>query len=367
MKKLLAILLCATFILNVNVYAIDYEQQVIQASLEDLREEIATQVGYYMRATLDSAEIRIINDFAGGKFLLIEFPSAGYMIYDPDSMAPVEYSKDCASPYKGIEGELYYGGPTFYYVKDSGDDRYNSVLDSSTLEVNAALANHSRKIKNAMVDTAARLEAAKNSAIIMSGHNEAVYETDTYITNYNWIRNLHTAERCGYYCPPDSTGICGYVAAGMVFLYYHRMGKSNLIPEDMLDEDSAYTCFNGPDFTIALREIGRQLGLSDGTVAGSIASVMSEHARRRGYTLTWSITVLPGAIGIRGMINNNKPVIVFGDLYNPSKGIAECHAIVAYGYTSSGTLITHFGTNNMYAVYLTNPSLIGESMTVSIS
>ena len=58
-----------------------------------------------------------IHDFAGNEYTLVECAPSGYIIYHNESGTFVEGSVVAQSPYLGISGEKYYGGPNEYYSK----------------------------------------------------------------------------------------------------------------------------------------------------------------------------------------------------------------------------------------------------------
>ena len=53
-----------------------------------------------------------ILDFDGNEYILAEFEPTGYMIFNQEAAIIVESAENSPSPYMGLDGELFYGGPT---------------------------------------------------------------------------------------------------------------------------------------------------------------------------------------------------------------------------------------------------------------
>lgn len=80
--------------------------------------------------------VKELYSFAGELYYVIECTPIGYFIFHPASGVVVESSPSSFSPYiKYSEGDMYYGGPTEYYIK-SGTKYIHTVIDEEiTLEI----------------------------------------------------------------------------------------------------------------------------------------------------------------------------------------------------------------------------------------
>lgn len=300
-----------------------------------------------------------MQDFNGNPYVLIECEPVGYLIYHPESAQFVEYAADSPSPFLGIEGDLLYGGPTQYYYKKADGSYQNTlererVLAAEDLQSLASQSDYLQKELIKQSDTAA-LEYTQKRFVSRA----AAASTQTfYITQSSKLSGL---DKCGYYCPPGSGGICGYIAAAMMLYYYDVTGH-----RDVMD-DKYYYNYNGKklsaEFTKVLLQVGKDLGYGDSTTSVTIHYTVKEYLKRRGitsntdHTSRYTPLFTFGTIGL--LLESNQPVIIFGNLYSPSHGKNINHAVLAYGYHATVTgnkilfqFIVHFGYDNYRQVTL---------------
>ena len=173
---------------------------------------------------------------------------------------------------------------------------------------------------------------------------------DTYVDDSNIISNLKTAKECGYYVPSGSNGVCGYIAAGILLLYYDYHYDDAFI-DDAEYLNTSGTKFKGAEFTKLLRS----LGATDDTTAYSISSPIQRYLNTRGIDITVTDHLIPTTYVICNRIDANQPVIMFGSWLDVSASNTSYvnHAVLAYGYESSReTMIVHYGWADYSEVHL---------------
>lgn len=136
-KRILSVILTVvmTFSLSIAAFAAEPDNDV---SLLDkkiasfVEAKIAT-----IEAKITVDQVKTLSDLAGNEYKLIECKPTGYFIIHPESGILVEYAVDAKSPYEGIDSDLYYGGPTYYYVKSEGNFVHTvlgTTIDNDKLE-----------------------------------------------------------------------------------------------------------------------------------------------------------------------------------------------------------------------------------------
>lgn len=74
-------------------------------------------------------KVKAIKDFSNHTLLAVECLPKGYFIYDERTDYIIEYSEDAISPYYGLISNLYYGGPSYYYVYRNGVYEHTVLSD----------------------------------------------------------------------------------------------------------------------------------------------------------------------------------------------------------------------------------------------
>ncbi|WP_415083057.1 hypothetical protein [Micropruina sp.] len=149
---------------------------------------------------------------------------------------------------------------------------------------------------------------------------------------------------------PNSTGICGWVAGSIVTRYWHARSSARVLLPSKYRSGTNMTA--SPNFATYL-----QGDKGNGTWAPDIEGRLAWNAKKQGagYVSSWALS----NIGMFSEVRNNYPVIVFGNLPtgNKKKG---AHAVVAYGETKGGYLITHYGWSG-YTDIVLNGGVIGSN------
>lgn len=363
MKKLLcfSIIIAIVFTLTIPVFANTETLTTATYKTEPFQEDRLQNVFEEKVSTFgDNIEIdRMIQvtDFAGNLYTVIECMPIGYAIFHNQSGLFVEYSPSSPSPYHDLEGTLYYGGPTEYYLSDNGviyhtivDEHYSleESLDSlyeSSVTLNSAYC--AKQDSDVLSYVQGNSSFSKRSQLFARVNTQTA---DTYVDDSNIISNLKTAKECGYYVPSGSNGVCGYIAAGILLLYYDYHYDDAFI-DDAEYLNTSGTKFKGAEFTKLLRS----LGATDDTTAYSISSPIQRYLNTRGIDITVTDHLIPTTYVICNRIDANQPVIMFGSWLDVSASNTSYvnHAVLAYGYESSReTMIVHYGWADYSEVHL---------------
>lgn len=268
---------------------------------------------------------KTLHDFSGNTYELIECNPTGYFIIHPKSGVTVEYSTSDQSPYKGYNSDLYYGGPTYYYIK-SGNSYVHTVLGTTVTDVKEAAVTCDTTEKN--------LESHANVAVQnylngktsgLSGSSVSALANTNYMVKHpDFFQNLNSG--FGY----EEGGYCGYIAANLILKYWWAHSSINF----------AYPYYVTDNTSLTNKLIS--IGGSGGTWAQPIASTINTFASQQGFpqSASWHI-------GVEGMLNEiqnyRRPVILFGNLKS-----AGLHAVVCYGFNTYEnpdfyTFICHYG------------------------
>lgn len=289
-------------------------------------------------AKITVSNTKILHDFAGNEYKLVECSPTGYYIIHPESGIVVESSVKSQSPYKGLNADLYYGGPTYYYIK-SGASYKHTILGTTIWDADAA-AQDCQKTNDALLSQTNEVVSdylnGKSSRLPTNQLQSA--GTDHWVNSYSWFRNLSSG--FGYV----GGGYCGYVAANLILKYWDDCrGKIQLSSRD--------STINSTTLTEDLIDVGEDDGYGASTWAADIAAVINDfcYFNSLPQSASWHV-------GTSGMINEmdsyKRPVILFGDLEG-----AGNHAVVAYGYNEyenpgDYTFICHFGWNGSSEVHI---------------
>lgn len=132
MKKYIAGVMSAIFLfaLALPSYAQSYQEEgdSIRITEEMNLQFVAEAAQLSTSNNAVYSTVKQVTDFAGNGYTVVEYSPVGYFIFHNESGKYVEYAERALSPYCGYEENLYYGGPTEYYVK-YGETYYHTVLD----------------------------------------------------------------------------------------------------------------------------------------------------------------------------------------------------------------------------------------------
>lgn len=330
----MAMALMSLFVTTAYAYDINTMPEVSNTTSERialLTEQKLNTLG----ADLIVDNVQLIEDFSGNEYALVECSPIGYFIYHIDSGVCVEYNINAQSPFINSEGEVLYGGPTYYY--EEADGEYVHTILDSTLDTEA-LTDLAEQCNDWNIEllTFADDDSAK---YIQGISDDLPAEINRTGTNY-WVtsKSFFTSATSGF--GYKSGGYCGYIAANLVLKYWDYRGTIDL---------PSYSSTTG--LTNALIKIGED-DYGSSTWAASISSIMNTYCANNSLPekASWAV----GVYNVTSEIDNKRPVILFGNLDNYSAGN---HAVVVYGYNTYEndgyyTFRCHFGwnstTNNDY-------------------
>lgn len=327
----LILVIAMAFSLSIPAFAVGTErvESFIDSKVMSFVEAKIYASGYNVKAN----NVKNLLDFGGNEYKLVECIPSGYYIVHPESGIIVESSPSAKSPYDGLESNIYYGGPTYYYLK-SGDNYIHTVLDTiidnSMLNATAETCN---RINNELISKTNKIVAS----YFKGDYSEAppvAYRAgiDYWVTSYDWFQDLNSG--FGY----KTGGYCGYIAANLILKYFDNRGK--------IDLPSAYSQIDSIALTNELVDIGDALGYGAATYGYDIADIINEFCLQEGLPeeANWAVA----GYGLTTEIGTNKrPCIIFGNLQG-----AGNHAVVAYGYNiyenpGYDTFVCHFGWNEV--------------------
>ncbi len=324
-----------------------------------------------------------VEDLLGNRYTLVECDPYGYMIYHNESGNFVEYSPGTLSPFSFDNhcNKMIYAGPNSYYYQKENGIVY-SVFGSESLNDNELL-----ELKQYSSALNAQLNTNKNYAILdyISGVSERtlseIYQESeeessnrslsgwTLCNNYSIINGMSD---CGYITSPLG-GICGYIAAGILLTYKKITGAYNCVDYNF---HYYYDSANGvwgiyTTLPAALYNVGTSLGYSNGTTSVAIHYTVDQWLSNRNISVTHTSLYVPFATnpGIASHIDNDRPVIWFGNISSYSNGgstggTVGNHAIVVYGYkvvSGNYMFVSHFGWTN--ASEVTFSGVLGSMYT----
>ena len=317
---------------------------------------------------LTISRIKPLSDFAGNQYYVVEFEPTGYLICHGEYGETLEYAEESPSPYLGMEGNLLYAGPTYYYsLKEEAlsNPVFGEKVNLNDTSSIAALTAISDDLTNNIAEAAKfHVESAHDTAQLAAAYstlenttisvNAAPTPTGTkhYVPNDTVgaeMATLRTSEQMGYV----DGGICGYIATGLLFYWLDEIKGIDWIINDFAYLNGRHSGFVGGNLSRKLRTYGSENG-SDaaGYLSQSIKEVIESYAADNYLTITTEATPLGTDAGvIEAMQQNAAPVIVFS--YIAKDGVNfDSHAVLAYGYTSTGQVLVHYGHPNYPQVVL---------------
>lgn len=346
-----------------NVDSLDYFNRV--AAYIDAR--FATQ------NNTSIARITTLDDLAGNTYTLVERQPYGYFILHDASGQLAEYGENAPSPYADAFGNLVYAGPGLYLCEtvegfvdlmrdkllegNSGDMAYQIACNA--IQMHEALSNNPNYgLLEVLLPTEGNASAKETFEAIEKLQARETKSVIEYRVPDNHFFSLLNNTYCGYYCPSGSNGICGYIAANLLYRYWNYRGQVPLY--------SDFTSTAGVQhayYTKFLYDCGiTYFGLSDATCAWDIAGLMNGICSYYGLAQTASWAIL-GTDAWTEVYQNHRPVILFG-----TPADHGFHAFVAYGVridTAGGNQnwICHLGFNYNYgSVTINTSTLVGSNM-----
>lgn len=330
---------------------------MLPPDVQALVTEVEEKTGNLSVLTID--KVKSLYDFAGNLYYVVEYVNSGFVLFHAESLKVPEYSEGSLSPYAGYDKGLYYCGPMWYFYDDNGIYRHTIFEDSFSAEDVPAVVETCRTLNEKCIASAEQ-EKADNSA-----NTRSISDKDKCISNFEIISKLKSQKSFGYYS--QGNGCCGYVAAGLLLLWYDK-GKR---VDDAIN-DFAYiknNAFRGEDFTRYLRSLGSR----NDSMATSVFfldyqpmdEVLKKYAEQRHLTMDIETRNAPftSSSVISWLKKYDAPVIYFGTLIRPRDQKEVDHAVLAYGRTPQDQIIVHMGyegypDNKIDASLLDNGSML---------
>lgn len=277
--------------------------------------------------------------------------AAGYMVVDTSRQSLLEGSATAISPYRAAVGDLAYLGPATYLATSRGVSR--ALLTGRSVEP--------REAKAIGLDAAAMMRETLQPAQAVAPAGSAGVVTSLVATGGGLI-HLKAGEAksrvplygnitsCTVY--PNSAGICGWVAGSIVTRYWHAGSTAKVLLPSAY-RTSTYNMTTSPNFATYL-----QGSSGNSSWARDVKDRLIWNATKQGvsHSAAWAL----GNIGMFNDVRDGKPVIVFGNIPIDTTGNLGAHAVVAYGETNGGYLITHYGWSG-YTDIVLNAGLAGSN------
>lgn len=272
----------------------------------------------------------IYSIYGENRYLEVEINDAGYLIYDKQDNAVVEYYPNCLTPYEDYGDDVlkiyHYEKKPYYIVYDNS----NFILLRNNQKINASI-----------------LEDLTDNSRGTAGQyltNIVPATTATFINNAYFFENLHD------YHGLNDSGICTIIATQIAFGYYDTFYDDNLVNEtyDVVSKEYSNTKitknfiqspgtgmqYSDQRFRDYLVDLTTDaLGFSPvnrGMYTTEQISLVKRYFN--GSTISYSLNTSEGNFGdqitnraktiIKDTINDNRPVLVNG----------SGHSTIAYGY-----------------------------------
>lgn len=351
---ILAICIAATS--SIPVFAMSQSESTVKSKqsivLEDKVDSISIDG---IKRTIN--KIKNVQDFSGDTYQVVECSPKGYLIYHPATAVVVESSPSSYSPFLEYDGNnLFYGGPTEYYIKTENEYVHTVINETITLPVDI------ERMRLTSIEISDKLEAVKDVALLdyMATGNQLAYATSKQANTgarggnlssdeVNWFKGL---TQCGYFEGPDGDdtyGCCGFIGLNIIYAFFDKFVDTKYMPDSYWTSTSKTLLKNWDDsFTKVLHDLDPK----DGTTSMHIHSVSKQYLKNESITDIDHTSRYWGffsANTIKGILDNGYPVELFGNLADPpnynGNGKKGGHAVVAYQYTTtSGTqYVCHYG------------------------
>ena len=295
-------------------------------------------------------------DFNGYMYYVVEFSPVGYAIYDDTMSNLLVFNYKASSPYLNYNDGLIFAGASQYYINSS----YEIAESTKSVEVGDmvihAVTGEELQID---VDNLEKLQTqseAISDAVISSRNEKSLTNTEiarsvassatdaAYLSQYNVIINADTT---GF----NTSSNCGYVAAALVVWYHYKvLGWDDFVPDGELTLDLVDDIQNGR---------------LNGTYGPDVQSALSDWSYNHGAvepggwqeTLPGMINLLPTASSILDLIDEDRPVILLGKIYDPTNPTEKTdHAITIHGvekyqdsiFDTDWYYYAHYGWNSDY-------------------
>jgi hypothetical protein len=179
--------------------------------------------------------IKVLHDFAENIYYDVELLPIGYLIYNSTFETAMEINAEGISPYSDLNGDLIYGGATYYFTRSflrDGNEQYSHTVLNKQFSVNAEqkllLIEASNKKKNAVdEEIATKRMFTRNSTTddTINAWGEWSGDESVSISQPSVIRDCSADYYDGTtWQPYNYMGNCGYVASAYL-VHYQRVAK----------------------------------------------------------------------------------------------------------------------------------------------
>lgn len=366
LSKLISFLLSLVILFTLTISSTSAQSVYSKDQLEVYIYE--SMIQYEGKGQLQISDIKTIKDFAGNKYTIIECEPNGYFVYHNTSGKFIEFAIESISPYKSYSKNLYYAGPTQYYIKNGNEYQHlidkNKIIDESTAQ---DFVNTCNVVEKKLYDSKnqkildfinQKITFNKSSSILIQESSNIISPqlvTYQYIPNYTYISTLTQFGENIY-------GTCGYIAAIIVLYYWQRR-----MPSQWIIHPSWYnsTGLVGNILHDYLLYYGNYQA---DTIATDIMNVLNIYCNIQivNAQAGWWLFATGSAVEL----SSGRPFILFGSLYSPPDGYNVNHAVVVYGteIVSAGSgsttrFIAHYGWTGYTHVVVADSSWFGTMTT----
>lgn len=153
--------LIVSLFFNMTVYAAEREEitdiTVETVTVSEMLSMQITKMAAECGTDLTVSCVKPLSDFSGNRYFAVEFEPTGYLICHGEYGETLEYAEESPSPYLGMEGDLLYAGPTYYYsLKDEmfSNPIFGEEVCTSDTDYLAALSDASDELDSTISATA---------------------------------------------------------------------------------------------------------------------------------------------------------------------------------------------------------------------
>ncbi len=269
----------------------------------------------------------------------------GYMVVESAHREILEGSATAPSPYHGVAGESLYLGPGEYYTLT--DDKAVGLANGEVMparELRAMSRDATSSMQELLVPTTSITD--DRIGLLSSGGGlppVKAGDVKSRVKNYGYIT--------GSTLYPNTAGICGWVAGSIITRYWHaRSSARKLLPTKFRNGTNMT---KSPNFATHL-----QNGKANGTWARTLKDQLIWNAKNQSvaHSSSWAL----GNLGMWNELRAGYPFILFGSIPINKDKKKGGHAVVAYGETTGGQLITHYGWSG-YTNIVLNAGLVGSN------
>lgn len=267
-----------------------------------------------------SSNLYSVKDLSNNIFYIQLGDENGFMVYEPVASSFIEISSTLISPYNFSSNEdYYYFGPMNYY-KRVNDTFYSLVYENETFNLDYAYELQNIFDKQLVKFRESNID---DDTTILNSYTKTGLNMH-YINNYELIKNAKH--------PSNYDNSCGFVAASLILNYWDKTMHRGTVMDCFYDynmdlnntEDKYNPSINLKDKLVELNGgIKESWGKTVRDALISYCNLANVGAYSAYYFLDFNI---------EKEILNNRPVIIFGELPNPSDNNNYfAHAVTCYG------------------------------------